>query len=60
MTIELALEDLVQLTAAAQKNGGVLFITKTTDGDRATITVSADPKKRRKRAEPEAENGGKA
>lgn len=51
MTIEITLDDLLQLVESAKANGtSILFMTRTTDGKRCSLLVSAHPYRKRKRA----------
>ena len=51
MTIEITLDDLIQLAEAARTNGtSILYMTRTTDGKRVALMVTAAPTRKRKRA----------
>lgn len=56
MTIEISLDDLLDLAETARTNGhSVLYVTRTTDGKRASLVVTAAPR-RKHRARPAAQN----
>lgn len=49
MTIEITLADLLELAETARTNGhSVLFVTRTTDGKRASLVVTAAPRRKRR------------
>jgi hypothetical protein len=48
MTIEISLDDLLYLTEVARSNGhSVLYATRTTDGKRAALVITAQPRRKR-------------